>query len=233
MPGRLLRRYKRFLADVRLDTGRTVTAHCPNPGSMLGLAEPGMPVLLSDSRNPQRKLRLTLEMVKVGRIWVGVNTQRPNRVVTEAIRRGKVAELAGYDRIRNEVPYGKNSRIDVLLERGPAEDPERCYVEVKNTTLSGGDGHTMARFPDAVTARGLKHLDELIRERRKGNRAVMVYLVNRADCRTFAPADDIDPAYGNGLRKAHRAGVEILPLQARCTRRGISVLGTLPFTLSP
>ncbi len=232
LAGRLVKRYKRFLADVELDgTGRVVTAHCPNSGSMLGLNAPGSAVRLSDSKNPKRKLQLTLEMVKVGRIWVGVNTMRPNAVVTDAIRTGKVPGLEGYDRIRNEVKYGKNSRIDVLLERGPAEAPERCYVEVKNTTLSGGAKHTLARFPDAVTARGRKHLEELILMKRQGHRSVMVFFVNRADCRVFQPADDIDPDYGKALRKAHRAGVEIIPLQGRVTARAITVIGTLPFEL--
>lgn len=230
--GRLIRRYKRFLADVQLDgAAKPVTVHCPNSGSMMGLDTPGSRVLISDSGNPKRKLRLSLEMVKVGRTWVGVNTMRPNHVVTEAIARGAVPGLEGYDRIRNEVKYGKNSRIDVLLERGTVEAPELCYVEVKNTTLSGGTRHEIARFPDAVTERGKKHLDELMAMIRQGHRAVMVFFVNRADCKVFRPADDIDPVYGKTLRRAHKAGVELIPLQGRCTARGISVIGTLPYEL--
>jgi len=230
--GRLIQRYKRFLADVALDdTGRTVTVHCPNSGSMMGLTAPGSPVLLSDSKDPKRKLRLTLEMVMVGRTWVGVNTMRPNHVVTAAIRHRLVPGLQTYDRMRNEVRYGKNSRIDILLERGPEARPERCYVEVKNTTLSDGPRHELALFPDAVTERGRKHLDELMRMKRNGDRSVMVFFVNRADCKLFRPADAIDPVYGKTLRRAHKAGVEIIPLQARLTARGINVVGTLPYEL--
>lgn len=230
--GRLLKRYKRFLADVRLESGEELAVHCPNSGSMLGLQAPDSAVLVSDSGNPARKLRLTLEMVRVARTWVGVNTMRPNAVVTQAIRRGLVPGLDGYDRVRNEVKYGKNSRIDVLLERGPDGTPdERCYVEVKNTTLSAGRRHEWALFPDAVTERGRKHLLELTNMVRRGHRSVMVFFVNRADCRRFRPADEIDPAYGNALRRAHAAGVEIIPLQARLTRREIRVIGTIPYEL--
>lgn len=232
--GTLLRRYKRFLADVeRADTGERVTVHCPNSGSMLGLNAPGSRVLVSDSGNPKRKLRLSLEMVKVGRNWVGVNTQRPNQVVPEAIRAGRIPALAGYDRVRTEVGYGRRggSRIDVLLERDSEEAPELCYVEVKNTTLTEGGRHEVALFPDSVTVRGQKHAAELRLMARRGHRAVMLFFVNRADCRVFRPADHIDPAYGRALRSAHRAGMEILPVQARCTARDIRVIGTLPFEL--
>jgi len=229
--GRLVRRYKRFLADVELD-GVVTTVHCANSGSMKGLTEPGSAVLVSDSENPDRKLRMTLEAVRVGRTWVGVNTMRPNAVVAWAVQRGAIPELAGYEHMRSEVKYGKNSRIDLLLYDGSREEPEnKCFVEVKNTTLHGDEDRTLVLFPDAVTERGRKHLDELVREKRSGNRAVMVFFVNRADSTVFRPADDIDPEYGKALRKAQKKGVEIIPVQARVTSRGFRILGTLPFEL--
>jgi sugar fermentation stimulation protein A len=216
IPATLIRRYKRFLADVRLADGREVTVHCPNPGRMDGCREPGSEVLLSDSHNPRRKLRYTWELVRAGTTWVGVNASRPNAVVREAIEGGTIAELADYRAVRSEVAYGANSRVDLLLEDGA----RRCYVEVKNVTLAEAG---VAMFPDAVTARGLTHLRELAARVAAGDRAVMVYLVNREDCHAFRPAAHIDPAYAAGLAEATARGVEVLVYAARVCPEGITV----------
>jgi sugar fermentation stimulation protein A len=223
-PGRLLRRYKRFLADVELDDGAVVTAHCPNSGSMLGCALPGSPVLLSRSDNPTRKLAYTWELVRVEAGWVGINTGLPNRLVREGIERGIVAELQGYGRIRQEVCYGsERSRIDLLLE-----EPGRCYVEVKNVTLVVNG---IARFPDAATTRGQKHLRELMAMVAGGARAVNFFVVQHAGARAVGPADAIDPAYGSLLRQAARAGVELIAYQASVTPTEIALCRPLPVVL--
>lgn len=202
--GRLVRRYKRFLADVELPGGELVTAHCPNPGRLLGCLPEGARVVLRDSQDPARKLRFTFQTVRVGRHWVNVDTSLPNAVVAEAIGAGGIPELAGYATLRREVPYGARSRIDFLLDD---ERRGRCFVEVKCTTLLEGGA---AKFPDAVTERGRKHLRELEQVVRAGERAVLVFLVSRADARRFEPADAIDPAYGRALRAALASGVEAL-----------------------
>lgn len=199
---RLIRRYKRFLADVELIDGTIVVAHCANSGSMLGCKQEGATVWLSENTNPKAKLDWRWEMVEVDGALVGINTSHPNKLAEEAIRSGTIKELTGYDTLSREVKYGTNSRIDILLE-----NPGLVYVEVKNVTLKQ-DGE--ARFPDAVTSRGAKHLRELIGMREQGHRAVMLYLVQREDCDLFRPAFDIDPAYGEGLIEAYQAGVEIL-----------------------
>ncbi len=208
IPGRLIRRYKRFLTDVELKDGEVVVAHCANSGSMLGFKEPGSEVWLSPARNPDRKLRYTWELIRVGDTLVGINTALPNKIVEEAIQQGKIPELGGYETLRREVKYGKNSRIDILLE-----DPARptCYVEVKNVTLRRGleDGDPV-EFPDSVTTRGTKHLVELSDMVAQGHRSVMVYLVQREDAETFTIAGDIDPDYKAALQKAMEAGVEIV-----------------------
>ena len=222
--GRLIRRYKRFLADVTLETGDTVTAHCANPGSMMGLAEPDSEVWLSPSRNPTRKLAYSWELVRAGGGLVGVNTARPNALVEEALAAGRVAELAGYGRTRREVPYGANSRIDLLLE-DDARPP--CYVEVKSVTLCRGGG--LAEFPDAVTARGAKHLGELAAVAATGARAVLLYLAQRDDCTRFAVAADIDPAYARAAAAARSAGVEILCYACAVSPAGIALTAPLPF----
>ncbi len=229
--GRLVRRYKRFLADVELD-GTLVTAHVPNSGSMIGLDAPGSAVWLSRSDNPKRKLAHTLELVEApddpaAPCLVGVNTSHPNGLVAAAIARGTIPELAGYVRLRREVKYGRNSRIDILLE-----DDERppAYVEVKNVHLRRpalGDG-LAAEFPDCVTARGAKHLVEMAEMVRQGARAVMVYLVQRADCAYFRVAADIDPAYAAGLRRALESGVEALCWSCRITPQAIELERPLP-----
>lgn len=233
VPARLVRRYKRFLADVEFEGGRVATAHCANPGSMLGLAEPGARVWLSPSANPARKLPWSWELVEANGALVGVNTAHPNRIAAEAILSGQIPELAFYGRLRREVAYGQNSRIDLLLEDdGPSGRPPchvPCYVEVKSVTLSRAAG--LAEFPDAVTARGAKHLDELARIAEAGGRAVMLFLVQRPDCTRFTVAADIDPAYAAGLGRALRAGVETLCYDCRVSLTGLEVAGPLRLEL--
>ncbi|MDZ7699627.1 MAG: DNA/RNA nuclease SfsA [Deltaproteobacteria bacterium] len=212
--GTLLKRYKRFMADVKLKNGHVVTAHCPNSGSMLGCSEPGRPVRISRQNSPKRRLKYTWEMIHMARSWVGVNTLVPNRLVHASIQAGKVPSLKGYPVIRREVAYGENARIDLLLENGE----KKCFVEVKNCTLVEDE---TAFFPDAVTARGLKHLVELQREVRKGHRSVMFYLIQRMDAKRFRPADHIDAAYGRELRRAVQNGVELLAYDVDMTLNGI------------
>jgi sugar fermentation stimulation protein A len=223
--GALLRRYKRFLADVELADGSVVTAACPNTGSMLGCCEPGSRVWLSESDSPTRKYRHTWEMVEVrppgrGRaVMVGINTGLPNRLVAEAIGSGVIAELAGYETIRREVAFGEErSRVDLLLE-----SPGRaaCYVEVKNVTAAVTAG--VALFPDSVSARGTKHLRELMRLRARGLRPVLVFCVQRGDVGEVRPADAIDPLYGRTLREALAAGVEVMAWRAKVTARAIAL----------
>ncbi len=207
--GRLIQRYKRFLCDIELENGESVTAHCPNPGSMLSLAAPGFEVWLSPASNPKRKLKYTLELVHAGNALVGVNTARPNGLVESAIESGKIPELSGYGNLRREVRYGEKSRIDILLSDENLAD---CYVEVKSVTLRRNPEEEpgMAEFPDSVTARGTRHLGELIHMVEAGHRAVMLYLVQRGDCTRFQVANDIDPAYGEAFKAARAQGVEIL-----------------------
>lgn len=205
--GRLIRRYKRFLSDIELETGESVVAHCANPGSMLGLAEPGMAVWLSPSRNPARKLKYSWELVATDGGLVGINTGYPNAIVAEALAAGAVPELAGYDGLRREVRYGRNSRIDILLD-GSGDGRPPCYVEVKNVTLKRGA--EAAEFPDAVTKRGTKHLAELGDMVEAGARAVMFYLVQRGDCARLEIAGDIDPDYRAALATALDRGVEVV-----------------------
>ena len=224
--GVLVRRYKRFLADVRLADGTVVTVHCPNHGSMLSCQESGRLVLISRSSNENRKLAYTWEMIRMGRDWVGINTSRPNRIVRKAIETGKILDLRGYPEILSEVPFGERSRVDLLL-RGHGTS---CYVEVKNVSLVENG---IAYFPDSVTERGTKHLRELSTRVRHGDRAVMFYLVQRSDGRIFRPADHIDPLYGKTLRRALQEGVEILVYRARVSPRGIEIAGRLPYEILP
>ncbi len=220
--GTLVRRYKRFLSDVLLDTGETVTAHCANSGRMIGLCEPGTEVWLSRSANPARKLPYSWEMVGLAHGLVGINTMHPNALAEEAIRSGQIPELAGYASLRREVNYGRCSRIDLLLE-GP--DLPKCFVEVKNVHLRRGE---RAEFPDAKTERGTRHLAELRDMVMQGARAVMLYLVQRGDCRSFAIAADIDPAYAAAFKTATAAGVEVLCYDCRLTLDGIAIGRPLP-----
>ncbi|MFC3053312.1 DNA/RNA nuclease SfsA [Kordiimonas pumila] len=221
--GRLIKRYKRFLADVELETGETVVAHCANSGSMLGLKEAGSLVYLSANKNPKAKLDWRWELVEVDGSLVGINTAHPNRIVEQAILDAEIPELRGYKIVRREVKYGQNSRIDLLLE-----DPGLCYVEVKNVTLREG---AKALFPDAVTARGTKHLAELVDMVKLGHRAVMFYLVQRSDCTLFAPATEIDPVYASALREAYKAGVEVLCYQCSLTPSEIVIDKVVPLEI--
>lgn len=205
IPGRLIKRYKRFLADVELENGDVVTAHCMNSGSMMGLKDPGNRVWISPATNPKAKLNWKWELVEVDGARVGINTGHPNKLAEEAIRAEHIPELAGYQSIRREVKYGENSRIDLLLE-DHASAP-LAYVEVKNVTLKRGQE---AEFPDAVTARGTKHLRELANVVNNGARGIMLYVAQRDDCTHFSIAGDIDPAYASALKDAMAAGVEVL-----------------------
>lgn len=202
LEGTLLRRYKRFLADVLLPSGETVTVHCPNSGSMSGCSAPGSRVFLSDSRSTTRKCRYTWELLELNGVYVCINTARTNGVVGEALREGSIASLAAYDTIRPEFRYGE-SRLDFFLSGPPGE----CLLEVKSVTL---EDNGVARFPDAVTTRGRRHLVELERAVREGKRGVMLFLIQRTDCTSFSPAETIDPAYAAALRKAAGSGVEVL-----------------------
>ena len=224
--GTLLRRYKRFFADVEFENGSTATVHCANSGSMKGCAIPGSAVRCSTSDNPNRKLRHTLEMIRVGRAWVGVYPARANAVAARAIEAGAVPELAGYTECRREVATGR-SRLDFRLA-GHARDPRPVWIEVKSGSLA--EGRT-ALFPDSVTERGRRHVDSLATLAGRGERAVLLYVVQRADCDRVVPADAIDPEYGRALRAAARAGVEILALSARVTARSIAVERQLPVVL--
>jgi sugar fermentation stimulation protein A len=209
-PATLLRRYKRFLADCEFDDGTVVQVHCPNPGSMRSCAEAGQAVLLSHSDDPKRKLPWTWELYWSGKSWVTINTQRPNAVVAEALAAQQVPELAGYAQLRREVAYGERERVDFLLE-----DAEigKAYVEVKSCTLLDDDG--VLRFPDAPSSRALRHLATLEQEHQQGHRAVMLFLLGREDGHGFAPADAIDPVYGQRLRRARDLGIEILAYRSQ------------------
>jgi sugar fermentation stimulation protein A len=217
----LIRRYKRFLADVTLDGGEMVTVHVANPGAMLGLVDPGNEVWLSPATNPARKLAWNWEMVRVGGALVGVNTAHPNLIATEAVAAGAIPEPAGYPMRRREVKYGKNSRIDLLLE---ADNRPVCFVEVKNVHMAR-DGQ--ACFPDSVTARGAKHLEEMSAMVRTGARAVMLFLVQRNDCPSFTLADDIDPDYARAFDRALAAGVEAVCYACRLSLTEIALDGAL------
>ncbi|MBS0250029.1 MAG: DNA/RNA nuclease SfsA [Proteobacteria bacterium] len=223
VPGILIQRYKRFLADVTTAGGVTVTASCPNTGSMLGLTKPGSRVWLSESDSPTRKYRHTWEMIEadlgMGPHLVGINTGRPNALVSEAIENGTIAELAGYPMLRREVKYGLNSRIDVLLSGG--RDNRDCYVEVKNVHLMRDSG--LAEFPDSKTERGVKHLRELSNMVGDGHRAVMVFLVQRSDAEHFKLAGDIDPAYAAAFQAAAASGVEMLCYKCQLSPTEIAV----------
>jgi len=208
VPGTLIRRYKRFLADVALESGEIITAHCPNSGSMKGCAIPGSMVFLSQSGNPKRKYRYTWELVQVPGTLIGINTQVPNKFVKGCIEKGLIPELSGYDKVIGEVKTSAHTRLDLVLEKmGKLENRESCYIEIKNCTLVE-DG--MAMFPDAVTERGQKHLEELETLVSLGHRGVIFFLVQRMDAKGFRPADGIDRAYGEKLRKAVKNGVEMM-----------------------
>ncbi len=218
--GKLLRRYKRFLADIELEDGTVVVAHCTNSGSMKSCIKEGAPVLLSVAEDPKRKTRFTWEMIYINNGWVGVNTLMPNRLVYDAISNNTLDSLLGYDIIKREVKFG-DSRFDIYCEN----DIEKCFIEVKNVTMKVGNS---ALFPDAVTERGRKHLETLIKVKEQGLRAVMVYVIQRMDVSSFGLASDIDPDYSDSLRRAIRNGVEIMALQARVYPVGIEIVNHLP-----
>jgi sugar fermentation stimulation protein A len=228
--GTLVARYKRFFADVALDDGTEITAHCPNPGAMLGLNTPGLRAWVSRSDDPKRKLPWTLEMVEADGGLVGVNTMHPNRLVAEALAADHFPELTGYATHHREVRYGTNSRVDFLLE-APNRPP--CWLEVKNCHLRRAG--TLAEFPDCVAARSLKHLRELTAMVAAGERAVMLFVIQRTDCDAFSACHDLDPAYARGLTEAAARGVEVLayaceisPEAVRMARRVPWIGGALP-----
>jgi sugar fermentation stimulation protein A len=222
----LLKRYKRFLADVRFDTGEETVAHCPNPGAMLGLSAPGMAVFLSHNPSPKRKLAYTLELVEADGGLVGVNTMHPNRLAAEALTAGRVPELSGYDRVRAEVAYGQKSRVDFLLE---AEGRPKCWLEIKNVHLRRREG--LAEFPDCVAARSARHLQELSAQVAAGDRAVVLFIVQRTDCDRFAPAADLDPAFARAFVEAQTAGVAFLAYDCRLSPQQITLNRRLPILL--
>lgn len=226
LSGTLVKRYKRFFADVELVNGSIVTAHCPNTGPMTGICDPSSPVLISHSDDPKRKLKYTWEAVQMRdatRTWVGANTNLPNKVIKGMLERQMITAIDGYDTVTSEVKYGVEgkSRIDFLLTGGD----RKIYVEVKNTTWAQGD---LALFPDTVTTRGQKHLRELTtiaQEQGDQCRCVMLYFINRGDCTRFAAGDDRDPEYGQLLRAAIAAGVEIVPCRFQVSPEGLHYLG--------
>lgn len=219
-----VQRYKRFFADVVLEDGTPVTAHCPNPGAMLGLKTPGSGCWISRSADPKRKLAHTLELVEADGGLVGINTLHPNRLVAEALAAGAIPEVAGYASIRREVRYGEASRVDFLLE-----DPAlgRCWLEIKNVHLMRTPG--LAEFPDCVAARSLKHLRELEAMVVQGDRAVALFVVQRTDCTDFAACYDLDPAFANGLDNAAEAGVEVLVYGCDVTPSAVGIGRRIPW----
>lgn len=225
----LIQRYKRFLADVRFQNGEEITVHCPNPGAMVGLNEPGNRVWISDSQNPKRKLRYTLELMEVmgpsGKTLVGINTMHPNKLAEEAIRANRIPELMGYDGIRREVKYGENSRIDILLT--DSNNARRdCYVEIKNVHLVRQSG--LHEFPDCKTARGAKHLREMAQMVDQGARAVMLYVIQRTDGDRLTLACDYDPHYCEAFKEATVKGVEALAIRCKVSPEEICACDPIP-----
>lgn len=226
--GRLIKRYKRFLADVVLEDGTELTAHCPNPGAMLGLNMPGLTVWLSKSPDPKRKLAYTLELVDVDGGLVGINTMHPNRLVAEALAHDAIPELTGYTSHRREVKYGTNSRVDFLLE---AEGRPPCWLEIKNCHLMRTPG--LAEFPDCVAARSSKHLKELEAMVAAGDRAVALFVVQRMDCTEFAACAELDPVFADALRRSANSGVEVLCYDCHISSQAITVARPLPWRDRP
>lgn len=224
---RLIRRYKRFLADVELPSGEEITVHCPNPGSMLGTQAPGSPIRCSVHDNPKRKLKHTLEMIRVGRCWVGLHAVKANAVAEAVLRSKAYAPFAHYDGVTREVKTDEGSRFDFRLTSEGAGRPP-CWIEVKSVTLCEKGA---ARFPDAKSERAKRHLEHLLARHRAGERAALLYIAQRADARSVAPADDIDPVYGETLRRVAAAGVEVHALGARVGPTRIDVERVLPVLL--
>ncbi len=223
VPARLIRRYKRFLADCRLEDGREITAHCPNPGSMMGLAEPGMKIWLEPNDDPKKKLKFGWRLVDhENGHFTGVDTSLPNKAIRAALQARQIAALANYTTVRPEVKYGTNSRVDFLLSTPDLPD---AYVEVKSVTLSRE--HDLAEFPDSVTARGAKHLGELAKVASAGHRAVLLYLVQRTDCTHVCMAADIDPTYAAAHEDATNAGVETLCIGTHITPQEVTIAAPL------
>jgi sugar fermentation stimulation protein A len=225
VPGTLLKRYKRFLADVKLETGEIVTAHCPNTGSMKGCCEPDRRVYLSMHDNPKRKYKYTWELIAMPTSLVGVNTLVPNRLVYKSIVQKRIPELSEYDIIEREVKISEHSRIDLMLT---GLNGDHCYIEIKNCTLVI---EGIAQFPDAVTSRGLKHITELENLAEDGHRCMMFYLIQRMDAQAFRPADHIDPEYSRGLRRAVKNGIEVLAYDVRIDMQGIELNQNIPCKL--
>ena len=227
VPATLIQRYKRFLADCRLDDGREITAHCANPGSMMGLAEPGTRIWLEPNADPRKKLKFGWRLVEhANGNYTGVDTSVPNKVVRAALIEQKIALMSAYFQVRPEQKYGANSRIDFLLSGEGLPD---AYVEVKSVTLSRQNG--LAEFPDSVTARGAKHLDELATIARAGQRAVMLYLVQRTECTRFTLANDIDYTYAVACERALLAGVEMLCLGTHISPEEVTISGAIPVVM--
>ncbi|NOU58558.1 DNA/RNA nuclease SfsA [Marinifilum caeruleilacunae] len=222
--GKLIRRYKRFLTDMELDNGEIVVAHTSNSGSMKSCLEEGAEVYLTHVDDPKRKTKYTWEMIKIGGNWVGINTAVPNLLVYEAVKQQEIESLKGYTHVKREVKF-EDSRFDVFA----SNETEECFIEVKNVSLKDGK---YARFPDAVTTRGKKHLETLIRVKKEGKRAVMVYVIQRNDVDIFTPAFDIDPDYAASLKQAYENGVEIYPIRALVGPEKIELADILPFELS-
>ncbi len=221
--GRLIKRYKRFLADVELDNGEIVLAHTSNSGSMKSCLEEGAEVYLTYVDDPKRKTKYTWEMIRINNSWVGINTAIPNLLVFEAVKNQQIADLKGYSFVKREVKFD-DSRFDVFA----SNEKEECYIEVKNVSMKVDE---YARFPDAVTVRGKKHLNTLMRVKKEGKRAVMIYVIQRTDVAKFAPAFDIDPEYAKSLKEAVENGVEVYPIQAIVRPEGIELGELLPFEL--
>lgn len=219
--GRLIRRYKRFLTDVELDDGTQVLAHCTNSGSMKSCLEVGAEVYLSPVDDPKRKTQYTWEMIRINNNWVGINTSHPNKLAVEALQNNSITGLEGYTHIVPECKI-QDSRLDIMAEN----EKETCFIEVKNVTLKEGP---YALFPDAITSRGLKHLETLMRLKEEGYRAVMLYIIQRMDVELFAAAKTIDPAYAEALNRAVDKGVEVFPVQAEVSPTGIFLKRVLPF----
>lgn len=221
--GTLIKRYMRFLADVKLDSGETVTAHCTNSGSMKSCLEKGAEVYLSPVDDPNRKTKFTWEMIKINGYWVGINTSNPNKLAFEAVKAGQIEKLKGYTEVQAEVKFD-DSRFDLMAKN----DTETCFIEVKNVTYKEGN---YALFPDAVTSRGKKHLETLVKVKEQGMRAVMLYIIQRIDVEIFSTAKQIDQEYSKALKIAYNKGVEIIPLQVKVTPENIELVKEIPFEL--
>ncbi len=221
--GTLIKRYKRFLADVKLDSGEIITAHCTNSGTMKSCLEDNAEVYLTPVDDPKRKTKFTWEMIKINGDWVGINTGNPNKLAFDAVKNGDIEKLKGYTEVKREVKFD-DSRFDVMAKN----EHETCFIEVKNVTYKE---ENYALFPDAVTTRGKKHLETLIKVKEQGMRAVMLYVIQRMDVNVFAPAKEIDPEYAKTLKKAFKKGVEIIPVLAKVTPESIELVKELPFEL--